>query len=160
MVTGSKEAAEQVRSQLSVLQRSEISNPPSHGARIVSGGVSFVPKKETDIWRRTGVTHSERPGFVRGLEGRHCCYGRADHQFAEEAGGAVGGEGYAGELEAHNGADRNVQASGTETGDELSSLMVALDSFTGLQPKQVETLCNKAHIYMTGNGRISMAGTL
>ena len=30
-----KEEADRVKSQLSVLQRSEISNPPSHGARIV-----------------------------------------------------------------------------------------------------------------------------
>jgi aspartate/tyrosine/aromatic aminotransferase len=31
-----KAAADRIKSQLSVLQRSEISNPPSHGARIVS----------------------------------------------------------------------------------------------------------------------------
>jgi len=30
-----KDAANRIRSQLSVLQRSEISNPPSHGARLV-----------------------------------------------------------------------------------------------------------------------------
>lgn len=35
-----KEEADRVKSQLSVLQRSEISNPPSHGARIVR---SFSP---------------------------------------------------------------------------------------------------------------------
>ena len=31
-----EKAAEKVKSQLSVLQRSEISNPPTYGARIVS----------------------------------------------------------------------------------------------------------------------------
>ena len=31
----SQDAANRIRSQLSVLQRSEISNPPSHGARLV-----------------------------------------------------------------------------------------------------------------------------
>jgi aspartate aminotransferase len=36
IVTPSKETAARVRSQLSVLQRSEISNPPSYGARIVA----------------------------------------------------------------------------------------------------------------------------
>jgi aspartate aminotransferase len=30
-----QDAANRIRSQLSVLQRSEISNPPSHGARLV-----------------------------------------------------------------------------------------------------------------------------
>lgn len=29
--------------------------------------------------------------------------------------------------------------------------------FTGLNPSQVQALVAKAHIYMTGNGRISMA---
>lgn len=36
IVPPTKEAADRVKSQLSVLQRSEISNPPSHGARLVS----------------------------------------------------------------------------------------------------------------------------
>ena len=36
VVSADKEIADRVRSQLSVLQRSEISNPPSHGARLVS----------------------------------------------------------------------------------------------------------------------------
>ncbi|KIK59788.1 hypothetical protein GYMLUDRAFT_658122 [Collybiopsis luxurians FD-317 M1] len=36
IISTSKEAAERVRSQLSVLQRSEISNPPTYGARIVT----------------------------------------------------------------------------------------------------------------------------
>jgi aspartate aminotransferase len=36
VVSPNKETAERVKSQLSVLQRSEISNPPTHGARLVS----------------------------------------------------------------------------------------------------------------------------
>lgn len=31
-------------------------------------------------------------------------------------------------------------------------------SFTGLDPEQSKAMVEKAHIYMTGNGRISMAG--
>lgn len=31
-------------------------------------------------------------------------------------------------------------------------------SFTGLKPEQTKTLAEKAHIYMTADGRISMAG--
>ena len=38
VVSSDAETANRVRSQVSVLQRSEISNPPSHGARLVSGG--------------------------------------------------------------------------------------------------------------------------
>jgi aspartate aminotransferase, cytoplasmic len=36
VVSPTKEASQRVKSQLAVLQRSEISNPPSYGARIVS----------------------------------------------------------------------------------------------------------------------------
>lgn len=36
VVSPNPETANRVKSQLSVLQRSEISNPPTHGARIVS----------------------------------------------------------------------------------------------------------------------------
>jgi aspartate aminotransferase, mitochondrial len=31
-------------------------------------------------------------------------------------------------------------------------------SFTGLQPHQTKALAERAHIYMTADGRISMAG--
>ncbi|KAG6896348.1 hypothetical protein C0992_008844 [Termitomyces sp. T32_za158] len=37
VVPSTKETADRVKSQLSVLQRSEISNPPTYGARLVSG---------------------------------------------------------------------------------------------------------------------------
>lgn len=37
IVSPDQETANRVKSQLSVMQRSEISNPPSHGARLVSG---------------------------------------------------------------------------------------------------------------------------
>jgi aspartate aminotransferase len=33
-----------------------------------------------------------------------------------------------------------------------------LDRFTGLNAEQCKALVEKAHIYLTGNGRISMAG--
>ncbi|TFK57234.1 PLP-dependent transferase [Heliocybe sulcata] len=35
---------------------------------------------------------------------------------------------------------------------------IGMFSFTGLQPAQTKALAEKAHIYMTGDGRISMAG--
>lgn len=34
----------------------------------------------------------------------------------------------------------------------------AFGSFTGLTPSQTKSLAEKAHIYMTADGRISMAG--
>ncbi len=35
---------------------------------------------------------------------------------------------------------------------------IGMFSFTGLTPKQSQAMIDKHHIYMTGNGRISMAG--
>lgn len=37
-------------------------------------------------------------------------------------------------------------------------LSVLACSFTGIGPAQSQALVEKAHIYLTGNGRISMAG--
>ena len=37
-------------------------------------------------------------------------------------------------------------------------LVLMACSFTGLSPEQSQALVEKAHVYMTGNGRISMAG--
>jgi aspartate aminotransferase, mitochondrial len=40
----------------------------------------------------------------------------------------------------------------------LFNLNNFFDSFTGLNPAQTKALAEKAHIYMTADGRISMAG--
>ena len=39
VVSPNKDTSDRVKSQLSVLQRSEISNPPTWGARVVSGAI-------------------------------------------------------------------------------------------------------------------------
>lgn len=41
--------------------------------------------------------------------------------------------------------------------DHVTS-QIGMFSFLGLNPKQCEQMINKHHIYMTGNGRISVAG--
>jgi aspartate aminotransferase len=35
---------------------------------------------------------------------------------------------------------------------------IGMFSFTGLKPEQVDALAEKAHVYLTRDGRISMAG--
>jgi aspartate aminotransferase len=35
---------------------------------------------------------------------------------------------------------------------------LCLRSFTGISPAQSKALISEAHVYLTGNGRISMAG--
>jgi len=57
VVPSDVDAANRVRSQLSVLQRSEISNPPSHGARLVSlilNTPELFEDWKRDIWTMAG----------------------------------------------------------------------------------------------------------
>lgn len=51
VISASKETADKVKSQLSVLQRSEISNPPSHGARLASYSLQSTPQIDPCRWR-------------------------------------------------------------------------------------------------------------
>jgi len=120
VVAATKEAADRVRSQLSVLQRSEISNPPSHGARIVS--LILNNRDLFEDWKADIVVMAERIISLR-------------KQLVEL-----------------------LEAKGTPGSWKHITEQIGMFSFTGLQPRQVEALCQKAHIYMTGNGRISMAG--
>lgn len=41
--------------------------------------------------------------------------------------------------------------------DEMNCLLI-VDSFTGINTEQSKALVEQAHIYLTANGRISMAG--
>lgn len=40
----------------------------------------------------------------------------------------------------------------------IECLFVCGASFTGINPDQSKALTERAHVYLTGNGRISMAG--
>lgn len=68
VVSADKEIADRVRSQLSVLQRSEISNPPSHGARLVRMRVWGAVAGADGV---LGVADPERARAVRGMETGH-----------------------------------------------------------------------------------------
>lgn len=47
---------------------------------------------------------------------------------------------------------------GTKGNWDHVTKQIGMFSFTGLTPKQSEAMIQKHHIYMTGNGRISIAG--
>ncbi|KAJ9318548.1 hypothetical protein DTO271D3_1210 [Paecilomyces variotii] len=113
-------ANQHIASQLAVLQRSEISNPPAYGARIASV-VLNDPKLFTQ-WEED----------LRTMSGRI--------------------------IEMRKGLRSRLEAKGTPgTWDHITS-QIGMFSFTGLNPNQVQVLREKWHIYMTKNGRISMAG--
>jgi aspartate aminotransferase len=109
-----------VGSQLAVLQRSEISNPPAYGARIASlilNDPALFREWEADLRTMSGRIIAMRAALRAALE-RLRTPGRWDHITDQ----------------------------------------IGMFSFTGLTERQVLELRDTAHVYMTKNGRISMAG--
>jgi len=121
VVAASRDEAARVKSQLSVLQRSEISNPPSHGARLVS--LILNNPELFEEWKRDIKTMAHR------------IIGTRNELYAL----------LTKELKTPGNWDHIVN-------------QIGMFSFTGLNAAQSTTLVEKAHIYLTSNGRISMAG--
>ena len=109
-----------IASQLAILQRSEISNPPAYGARIAS----LVMNDE--------ALFKEWEANLRTMSGRIIDMRKALRAKLEEM-GTPG------------------------TWNHITD-QIGMFSFTGLSEKQVLELREVAHVYMTKNGRISMAG--
>lgn len=119
---GAKAAATAGRlaSQLAILQRSEISNPPLYGARIAStvlNDAALFAEWEDNLRTMSGRIISMRKALRSKLE-------------------ALGTSG---------------------TWSHITD-QIGMFSFTGLSEAQVQRLRDEYHIYMTKNGRISMAG--
>ncbi|KAF2433630.1 aspartate aminotransferase [Tothia fuscella] len=114
------ETAKRVASQLAILQRSEISNPPAYGARIASlclNDVSLFAEWEANLRTMSGRIIDMRKALRGKLE----------------------------ELKTPG------------TWNHITE-QIGMFSFTGLSEAQVAKLRSDAHIYMTKNGRVSMAG--
>ncbi|KAI0392000.1 PLP-dependent transferase [Xylariaceae sp. FL0594] len=114
------ETATRVASQLAILQRSEISNPPLYGARIVSTVLNDPQLFEE--WKDN----------LRTMSGRI--------------------------IEMRQALRSKLEALGTPGTWNHITDQIGMFSFTGLTEKQVLKVREEAHIYMTKNGRISMAG--
>lgn len=121
VVSPDAETADRVRSQLSVLQRSEISNPPSHGARLIT--LILKDARLFEEWKRDISTMANRIIDMR----------KELHRILTE------------ELHTPGNWDHIIN-------------QIGMFSFTGISPEQSKALTEKAHVYLTGNGRISMAG--
>ncbi|KAJ5642029.1 hypothetical protein N7490_006029 [Penicillium lividum] len=113
-------ANQHVASQLAILQRSEISNPPAYGARIASRILNDP------------VLFAQWEDDLRTMSGRI--------------------------LEMRAGLRERLEKKGTPGSWEHITSQIGMFSFTGLTEAQVQTLRSKWHVYMTKNGRISMAG--
>ena len=114
------ETVSRVGSQLAILQRSEISNPPAYGARIASlvlNDDKLFAQWEEDLRTMSGRIIEMRKALRSKLE----------------------------------------QLGTPGTWNHITD-QIGMFSFTGLNPDQVSKLRDQFHIYMTQNGRISMAG--
>lgn len=109
-----------VSSQLAILQRSEISNPPIYGARVAS------------IVLNDNALFAEWKENLRTMSGRIIAMRKALRSKLEEL----------------------------ETPGQWNHItdQIGMFSFTGLSEPQVAKLEQQFHIYLTKNGRISMAG--
>ena len=109
-----------VASQLAILQRSEISNPPAYGARIAS--LVLNDKELFAEWEANLKTMSGRI------------------------------------IEMRKALRSKLEEMGTPGTWNHITDQIGMFSFTGLSEKQVLKLREDSHVYMTKNGRISMAG--
>jgi aspartate aminotransferase len=115
-----EDTTKRVASQLAILQRSEISNPPAYGARVASTVLN--DEKLFAEWE----------GDLRTMSGRIIEMRKALQSKLEE-----------------------LKTPGTW--NHITD-QIGMFSFTGLTEDQVLALREKYHVYMTKNGRISMAG--
>ncbi|KAK9455688.1 pyridoxal phosphate-dependent transferase [Dipodascopsis uninucleata] len=121
IISSSAEVAKAVKSQLSVLQRSEISNPPAYGARIVAR-VLNDPELFAE-WERDLKSMANRI-----IDMRTALYDKLVNVYKTPG-----------------------------TWNHITD-QIGMFSFTGLTPDQVAKITKEYHVYMTSNGRISMAG--
>ncbi|RKO94889.1 glutamic-oxaloacetic transaminase 1, soluble, partial [Caulochytrium protostelioides] len=112
--------AQHIESQLAKITRAMISNPPSHGARIVSRVITDAGLMAQ--WQRELETMAGRIRAMRQALFTH------------------------------------LQQLGTPGTWQHIVDQIGMFSYTGLSPAQCQTLIDQHHVYLSSNGRISMAG--
>jgi len=120
MVTGSKDVAARVDSQVKILARAIYSNPPIAGSRIVT--TILNDEKLTQQWKKDVKEMAERIITMRRL------------------------------------LKERLYAVGSKHKWEHITDQIGMFCYSGLTGEQVDRLTNEFHIYLTRNGRISMAG--
>ena len=116
---------ERLRTQYSVFQRAEISNPPAFGARLVSSLLNST--ENFNQWEKDIKYMADRI-----INMRQVLFDLLTNKLKTPS---PNGQGW----------DHIVK-------------QIGMFSFTGLNADQCQKLIDKHHIYLTANGRISMAG--
>ncbi|KAK9448064.1 pyridoxal phosphate-dependent transferase [Limtongia smithiae] len=120
VVSSSADVSVAVKSQLALLQRSEISNPPAYGARIVAKVLN-----DPTLFNEWTVDLKIMAGRIQ--EMRKVLF------------------------------DKLIELGTPGTWNHIID-QIGMFSFTGLTPAQVAKITKEYHVYLTANGRISMAG--
>ncbi len=115
-----------VFSQLSVIQRSEISNPPAFGARLVT-----MILTEPKLWQQWQADVKEMSGRI--IDMRTKLHAALTQKF------------------------NTPPPKGAKDWEHILK-QIGMFTFTGLSPAQCDKMVKTHHVYMTANGRISMAG--
>jgi len=115
-----KDEADRVLSQLKIIARAIYSNPPLHGARIVTTVLQDPSLKS--MWQDEIKTMSGRIIDMRAA------------------------------------LKQNLAKAGSSRNWDHITNQIGMFSYTGLTAEQCDVLTQKYHIYLTRNGRISMAG--
>ena len=140
LTTADPEERARVDSQLKIVIRPMYSNPPVHGARIANTILS------------SPELYSQWEGEVKGMADRIINMRDKLYDLLVKDFKTPGEWGH---IKSQIGMFRYVIGCVIITRDNLISSVV---SFTGLTQPQTKALAEKAHIYMTADGRISMAG--
>jgi len=122
MITENADEAKRVESQLKIIARPMYSNPPIHGARIIS-----IILDDPDLalqWRKDVKQMADRIILMRKL------------------------------------LKDNLKTLGSTLKWDHITDQIGMFCYSGLTPEQVDRLANEFHIYLTRNGRISMAGVI
>jgi len=120
IVASSPKQAEAILSQMKILIRSDYSNPPAYGARVVAAILSDPAL--TAEWKQ------ELSGMANRIKAMR------------------------------NALRDELKRLGTPGNWDHIVTQIGMFSFTGLSPAQVEVMIKQHHIYLIGNGRISMPG--
>jgi len=120
IIAANPDEALAIESQLKILIRPMYSNPPVHGARIVSTILSDPDL--TSLWRKEVKRMAERIITMR------------------------------------EKLVQNLKSHGSKRDWTHITDQIGMFCYSGLTPEQVDRLASEHHIYMTRNGRISIAG--